>query len=101
MASGSGAAAALLLRSRHTDSRHPEEPRACAASRRIATGVCGHPSRLAEGGEHLRMTAEFFAKALARWQGRRGETNAGHFIRQFGGVFSLADGVAEEQFLPR
>src|SRR5690349_24362052 len=29
--------------------RHPEEPRPCAASRRMAagTGPCGHPSRLA------------------------------------------------------
>ena len=37
-------------------SRHPEEPRACAASRRIATCARFHPSRLAEDGEHLRMT---------------------------------------------
>src|SRR5947208_2644597 len=33
----------------HTLHRHPEEPRACAASRRMAanTGLWGHPSRLA------------------------------------------------------
>jgi hypothetical protein len=35
--------------------RHPEEPRTCAASRRM--GACSDPSRLAEDGEHLRMTA--------------------------------------------
>src|SRR3954463_10248804 len=43
-----------------THSRPPEEPRARAASRRMAAGpgACGYPSRLAEDGEHLRMTAE-------------------------------------------
>jgi hypothetical protein len=43
----------------HTFDRHPEEPHACAASRRIATGaLVAHPSRLAvKNGEHLRMTA--------------------------------------------
>src|ERR1051325_8411617 len=36
----------------------PEEPRACAASRRMEASTCGRPSRLAaRGGEHLRMTA--------------------------------------------
>src|SRR4051794_7775559 len=49
------------LSARHTPPRHPEEPRPCVASRRIATHTraCGHPSRLAvKNGEHLRMTAE-------------------------------------------
>src|SRR3982074_3461336 len=38
--------------------RHPEEPRACAASRRMAAhALVAYPSRLAQEGEHLRMTA--------------------------------------------
>jgi hypothetical protein len=37
--------------------RHPEEPRACAASRRTDACARFHPSRLAEDGEHLRMTS--------------------------------------------
>ena len=36
--------------------RHPEEPRACAASRRMRHDSAAHPSRLAQEGEHLRMT---------------------------------------------
>src|SRR4051812_20999080 len=44
----------------HIHPRHPEEPRSCAASRRMAAGTCGHPSRLAvKNGEHLRMTAVY------------------------------------------
>src|ERR1700710_2899241 len=47
-----------FLFSSHTLSRHPEEPRACAASRRTAACARFHPSRLAvKNGEHLRMTA--------------------------------------------
>src|SRR3954447_26009423 len=52
----------------HNHRRHPEEPRTCAASRRIAagTGACGHPSRLAvKDGEHLRMTAVFWLGTTA------------------------------------
>src|SRR3954447_1014721 len=45
--------------------RHPEEPCPCAASRRIATGaLVAHPSRLAQAGEHLRMTAAIRRKAM-------------------------------------
>jgi hypothetical protein len=44
--------------------RHPEEPRACAASRRIATTLVAHPSRLAvKNGEHLRMTAVLYGQS--------------------------------------
>jgi hypothetical protein len=41
----------------HTFNRHPEEPRACAASRRTLRALVAHPSRLAvKNGEHLRIT---------------------------------------------
>jgi hypothetical protein len=45
--------------------RHPEEPRACAASRRMRPlAFVAHPSRLAvKNGEHLRMTAECRVRA--------------------------------------
>ena len=37
----------------HRFSRHPEEPRTCAASRRMAAALVAHPSRLAvKNGEH-------------------------------------------------
>jgi hypothetical protein len=50
----------MNYRSSHTYNRHPEEPRARAASRRIAAhALAADPSRLAvKNGEHLRMTAE-------------------------------------------
>src|SRR5712671_1171218 len=46
--------------------RHPEEPRPCAASRRIAACARFHPSRLAEDGEHLRMTTSPHPTASAQ-----------------------------------
>jgi len=54
-----------LTRRSHTFSRHPEEPRPCAASRRMAAGTRG-PSFEArrESGEHLRMT-EVFGLAIS------------------------------------
>ena len=51
----------------HTHYRHPEEPRSCAASRRMAAGTRLWPSfRLAEDGEHLRMTAVEVAHVAER-----------------------------------
>jgi hypothetical protein len=48
-----------------------EEPRACAASRRIATCARFHPSRLAEDGERLRMTAALLAAVSALRSGMK------------------------------
>ena len=39
-----------------TNIRHPEEARSAVSKDGVQRGACGHPSRLAEDGAHLRMT---------------------------------------------
>ena len=46
-----------VLARRHTHFRHPEEPRLARRLEGSAACARGYPSRLAEDGEHLRMTA--------------------------------------------
>src|SRR4051812_10445001 len=56
----------------YTDNRHPEEPRACAASRRIAAGARGDPSRRGEDaapqddGRYLAIDPELFAMTTSK-----------------------------------
>src|SRR3954447_2113712 len=82
--------------------------RACAASRRMAagTGACGHPSRLAQEGEDLRMTAALEGRGGSRntFAAPRRSTSARHggntafSKRGFNGRVTILADIARDLF---